>query len=81
MSYKRTQAEVGLKTIRVPEAQRRYGLGREGVKKIAKECGAVVRVGRSFLVNVERMDKFMEDHTVEPTEEEMAEARALYGDD
>lgn len=80
MSYARAQIDAGIKTMRVPEAQRRYGLGRENIKKLAKECGAVVKVGRSFLVNVERMDRFMEDHCG-PTEEEKREARALYGDD
>lgn len=80
MGNKRAQADVGLKTIRVPEAQRRYGLGREGIKKIAKECGAMVKVGRAFLVDVERMDKFMDDHIMEPTEEEYHKMEVNDGD-
>lgn len=63
MGYKREQTTIEVKSIRIPEAQKRYGLGREMVKQLAKDCGAAIKIGKCFLVNVERMDKFIEEHT------------------
>ena len=42
------------------EAQRRYGLGRETMKKAALQAGAVIRIGRAWLVNFSVMDQYMD---------------------
>lgn len=49
-----------IKTGRIPEGMRRYGLGREVLKRTAEEAGAVVRIGRTFLINFEKLDEFMD---------------------
>lgn len=60
---KRTIYDVGadaVKTIGLPEACARYGLGKASLRKVAEDASAVVRVGKRYLVNVHRLDLYMD---------------------
>ena len=60
---KRTYHNVGkddVKTICLPEACARYGLGKASLRKIAMDANAVVRIGKRYLVNVQRLDLYMD---------------------
>lgn len=60
MSVKRERVETEIKTGRVPEAMKRYGLGRNAVRDAAVAAGAVIKLGRSYLINFDRMDAYMD---------------------
>ena len=47
------------KFLRVPAASARYGLGKGLLKDTAEKAGAVVRIGRTYLVSVDIMDNYM----------------------
>lgn len=60
MGAKRKQKEVPVKYGRIAEAQARYSLGRETVKKVAKDAGATVKVGKALLFDFEKLDTYLE---------------------
>lgn len=45
------EAKINPKTGRIDQACERYGVGRSTMRRIAEESGAVVRVGRTYLIN------------------------------
>ena len=47
------------KTGRLDEACCRYGIGKTTMRQIAKEAGAVIHIGRIFLVDFSVMDEYM----------------------
>lgn len=49
-----------VKTIKIEPACMRYGVGRNTMRKIAEDAGAVVRIGKSYLINVSKVDKYMD---------------------
>lgn len=50
----------GLKTIKIEPACMRYGVGKNTMRRIAEEAGAVVRIGKSYLINVDKVDSYMD---------------------
>ena len=40
-------------------AQERYGVGYHSIKKIAKECDAEIKIGRSVRYNFSKMDNYL----------------------
>lgn len=50
-----------MKYGRVDDACRRYSLGRCTMRRLAADAGAVIHVGKSCLINFEKMDAFMEE--------------------
>ena len=52
--------EGTVKTIGLPEACTRYGLGKHSMRKVAEDAGAVVRIGKRYLVNIQRVDLYMD---------------------
>lgn len=44
----------------IDEACLRYGLGRPSMRKVAEDAGAVIRIGRRYLVNFTKVDKYMD---------------------
>lgn len=59
---KLTERETpGVKTIKIEPACMRYGVGRNTMRKIAEDAGAVVRIGKSYLINVSKVDKYMDE--------------------
>lgn len=49
-----------VKTVGMPEACARYGLGKGSLRKVAEDANAIVRIGRRYLVNVQRLDLYMD---------------------
>ncbi len=50
--------------ISYEEASKRYSLGVTSLRKRAKECRALYKIGRSALINVRIMDEYMETFRV-----------------
>ena len=48
-----------VRTGRIQEAQKRYSLGRDTVRSVAKECGAVIKIGKICLYDFQRMDEYL----------------------
>jgi len=49
-----------VKTVGLPEACQRYGLGKATMRKVAEDASAVIRLGRRYLVNVAKVDLYMD---------------------
>lgn len=43
------------------QAGGRYGFGRNAMRRIAEEAGAVVKIGRSVRVNFTILDRYMDE--------------------
>lgn len=56
----RESAEIDIKTGRMPETQKRYGLGSAAVRKIANAAGATIRIGRITLYDFDKIDAYLE---------------------
>lgn len=50
-----------IKTGRIRQAMARYSLGRNTVRSLAQDAGAVVKVGRVCLYDFEKMDAYIDD--------------------
>lgn len=48
------------KTGRINDACARYGVGIGTMRKIAEDAGAVVRIGRTYLINFTKVDAYMD---------------------
>ena len=46
-------------TGRIHDACLRYGVGVSTMRRLAAEANAVIRIGRIYLVNYEKMDDYM----------------------
>lgn len=49
-----------IKLVTVDDACMRYSLGRNSVRKLAEDAGAVVRIGRSYRVNCDAVDRYID---------------------
>lgn len=49
-----------VKTTKIEPACMRYGVGKNTMRKIAEDAGAVVRIGKSYLINISKVDKYMD---------------------
>lgn len=54
------RAESGVKTGRLDQACARYGLGRNTMRKVADEAGAVIKIGKCYLINYSKVDSYMD---------------------
>lgn len=52
--------ETEIRTGKLEQACMRYGLGRNTMRKVADEAGAVVRIGKCYLVNFSKVDAYMD---------------------
>lgn len=58
---RRTDIEaVEQKCGRIDDAMRRYGVGRDTMRQLAKAAAAEIRIGRTYLVNYDRVDKYLD---------------------
>lgn len=55
----RSEIGIDVKTGRIEQACARYGVGRNTMRKIAEDSGAVIRIGRNYLINFEKVDAYM----------------------
>lgn len=51
--------DVAVKTGGIDEACVRYGLGKASMRKVAEDAGAVIRIGKRYLVNYSKVDVYM----------------------
>lgn len=56
----RNNMGVEIKTGRVDQACARYGVGRNTMRQIADQAGAVIRIGRNYLIDFQRVDKYLD---------------------
>ena len=50
-----------IKTGKLEQACMRYGVGKNTMRRIAKEANAVVRIGKCYLINFTIVDKYMDN--------------------
>ena len=64
MNRKKYSSEINERTklITYEQASERYQLGRSSLIKIANECGAIRKIGRSVRLNLEVMDEAIESY-------------------
>ena len=48
------------KTGGIDEACTRYGLGKASIRRIAEDAGAVIRIGKRYLINFSKVDAYMD---------------------
>lgn len=63
MKMRSTEPYQDQKTGSITDAMNRYGLGRTTMSKVAKEAGAVVRIGKRYLVNYSKLDAYMDENS------------------
>lgn len=56
----RNNMGVEIKTGRVDQACARYGVGRNTMRQIAEQAGAVIRIGRNYLIDFRRVDRYLD---------------------
>jgi len=56
------------KFVRYDEGKVLYSMGLHSFQDLAKEAGAVYHVKRMVLVNIEKIDKYLENFCDEPTD-------------
>lgn len=49
-----------IKTGRIDEACARYGLGRNTMRRVAADAGAVIRIGTCVLFNFTKLDAYFD---------------------
>lgn len=49
-----------VKTGRIEQACERYGIGKSSMRQVAEDAGAVIRVGKSYLINFTKVDAYMD---------------------
>lgn len=54
------RTEPDVKTGRLEQACARYGLGRNTMRKVADEAGAVIKIGKCYLINYSKVDSYMD---------------------
>lgn len=54
----RTSPEV--KTGRIEQACERYGIGKSSMRQVAEDAEAVIRIGKSYLINFTKVDAYMD---------------------
>ena len=54
-----TPEKIEKYTCTIATACARYELGRDSMRRIAEDAGAIVRIGRNLHVNVSLVDKYM----------------------
>ena len=55
------ETKINPKTGIIYHACERYGVGRSAMRRIAEESGAVVRIGRTYLINYSKVDQYMDE--------------------
>lgn len=58
---KAERKEPEIKSGKLEQACMRYGLGRNTMRKVADEAGAVIRIGKCYLINFSKVDSYMDN--------------------
>ena len=56
----RSESGIDVKTGRIDQACQRYGVGRNTMRQIAEDANAVIRIGRNYLIDFPKVDKYMD---------------------
>jgi hypothetical protein len=56
----RSESGIDVKTGRRDQACQRYGVGRNTMRQIAEDANAVIRIGRNYLIDFPKVDKYMD---------------------
>lgn len=56
----RTELGIDAKAGRIEQACARYGVGRNTMRQIAEQAGAVIKIGRNYLINFQKVDAYMD---------------------
>lgn len=59
----RPPEEAVVKSGRIDEACRRYGLGKISMRKLAEEANAGMKVGKSYIVSFDKVDAYIVEHS------------------
>lgn len=51
---------VEMKAGRINQACLRYNLGRDSMRKVAEDAGAIIRIGNCLLVNFSKVDTYLD---------------------
>lgn len=49
-----------MRTGKIEQACLRYGLGKNTMRKVADDAGAVIRIGKCYLVDFAKVDSYMD---------------------
>lgn len=52
--------EPKARTGRIEQACLRYGVGKNTMRKIAEDAQAVIRIGKTYLINYSKVDDYMD---------------------
>ena len=50
---------VQARFVKHPQAMKRYSMCRNSIDKIAREAGALIKIGRSVFIDIEKLDDYM----------------------
>ena len=53
--------DIEQKTGTLEQAGLRYGFGRNSIRKIANDAGAVIKIGKSVRINFTILDQYMDE--------------------
>lgn len=56
----REEIAIDVKTGRVDQCCARYGVGRNTMRQIASQAGAVIRIGKSYLIDIPKVDRYLD---------------------
>lgn len=56
----RSELGIDVKTGRIEQACQSYGVGRNTMRQIAENANAVIRIGRNYLIDFSKVDKYMD---------------------
>lgn len=56
----REQHEINIKYLRLNDACKCYSLGENSMRKVALEAHAVVKIGKCVLIDMKKMDNYLE---------------------
>lgn len=60
MNVRRNTAAAEPKTGRIEQACARYGLGRCTMRNVAEQAGAVIKIGKCYLIDFQKVDAYMD---------------------
>lgn len=55
-----TNGEIEMRTGKIEDACARYRLGKNTMRKVAEDAGAVIRIGKRYLINFAKVDAYMD---------------------
>ena len=55
------EAVIQQKSGRMPDACKRYGLGRTKMKEVAMAAGAEIKIDGTYLINYSKVDAYMDE--------------------